>query len=118
MFEFFQNGRVVLMILRFPCQFCELGNVVVNITSFHFEFVEFSGGFVVGIRIVPVLDEILLEFFPYIDVRRGWYQSSHDPVFDTMLPFGYGCPLYEGEGMHDLSIGVIHDQGIGVEKLV
>ena len=118
MFELFQNGRIIFMILRFSCQFCELGDVMVDITSFHLEFIEFSSSFVVGICIVPILDEVLFEFFPYIDMRQGWYQSSHDPVFNTMFPFSYSCPLYKGEGMCDFSIGVIHDWGVGIEELV
>ena len=106
------------MILCFPCQLCEFGDIVVDITPFHFEFVEFSSGFVMGIRVVPILDEILFEFFPYIDVWRGWYWSSHDPIFDASFPFSYGHSLYKSEGVCNLSVGVVHDWSVGIEELI
>ena len=71
-----------------------------------------------GIHVIPVLDEILFEFFPYIYMWGCWYQPSHDPVFHTSFPFSYCCTLYKGEGVCNFSIGVIHEWGIQIEELV
>ena len=53
------------MVLHLSCQLSKLGDIVVNVAFFHFKFIELGGGFVVGIRIVPILDEILFKFFCY-----------------------------------------------------
>ena len=71
-----------------------------------------------GVCVVPILNKVLLKFFPYIYVWGRWYWSSHDPVFYASFPFGYCRTLYEGEGMRDLLIWVIHEWGIRVEELV
>ena len=109
MFELFKDGRVIFVILGFSCQFSEFCDVVVNVASFHLQFVEFCRRLVVSICIVPVLDKILLELVPYIYVGRCRYWPSHDPIFYAAFPLGDSCSLYESEGVHDLSVRVGHN---------
>jgi hypothetical protein len=91
---------------------------MVDIASFHFQFVEFSRRFVVCIGIVPILDEILFEFLPHVHMGGSWYWPPHNPIFYAAFPFGNGSSLYEGKGVCDLSVGVGHDWGVRVKELV
>ena len=91
---------------------------MIDVAPFHLQLVEFCRCFVVSIGIIPVLDEVLLEFVPYVYVGRGQYRSSHDPIFDAMFPFGHRGSLYKGEGVCYFSVGVIHEWGIQIEELV
>ena len=71
MFKLLQDCWVVLLILCFLCQFGELSDVMVYITTFHLEFVEFGSCFIMGLDIILVLDKILFEFFLDVKVWRG-----------------------------------------------
>ena len=118
MFEFLEYRWVIFVVLSFSGQFGKLGDVVIDVSSFHFQLVEFGRRFVVGIRVVPILDEVLFEFFPDIDMRGSRYGPSHDPVFYASFPFGYGTSLYKCECVRNLSIWVGHDWCGGVEELI
>ena len=87
---------------------------MIYIAAFHFEFIEFGSSFVMGICVIPVLDEILFKFLLYVDVGWGQYRPPHDPVFHASFPFGDCSALYEGEGVCDFSIGISHDWGIRI----
>ena len=91
---------------------------MIDIAPFHLQFVEFCCRFIMGISVVPILDEVLFEFFPDIDVGRSRYGSSHDPIFYTLFPFGDGASLYKCECVRDFLIRVSHDWCGGVEKLI
>ena len=106
------------MILCFSGQLGKFCDVVIDVASFHLQFVEFHRCFVVGIGVVPILDKVLFELLPDIDVRWSWDRSSHDPVFCAAFPFRDGGSLYERERVCDLSIRVGHDWCGGVEELV
>ena len=56
---------------------------MVDIATFHFEFVELGGCLVMGIGIIPVLDEDLFKFIPDVEVWGSGYWSSHDSIFYT-----------------------------------
>ena len=118
MLELLQDHRIIFVILCFSCQFGKFGDVVIDVTPFHLQLVKFGSSFVMGICIIPVLDEILFEFFPYIYMWGHRYWSPHDPVFYASFPFSYCCTLYKGEGVRNFLIRVVHKWGVGVEKLV
>ena len=118
MFELFKDCRVVLVVLRFSGQLGKFGDIVVDVGPFHFELIQLGCRLIVGVGVVPVLDEILFEFFPDINVRGGWYGPPHDPVFYASFPFGNGTSLYKRECVCDFSVRVGHDWCGGVEELV
>ena len=118
MFKLFEDGRVVFVILCFSHQLGKLCDVMVDVACFHLQFVEFRCCFVVSIRVIPILDEVLLKFFPHIYVGRGGYRSSHNPIFHASSPLGDCGSLDEGEGVCDFAVGIGHNVGVGVEELI
>ena len=118
MFELFKDSRVVFMVLCFSCQLGELCDIMINVARFHFQFVELCCCFIMGIRIVPILDEILLKFFPHVYVGGGRYRPPHDPVFHTSFPLGNSSSLYKGKGVCDFAVGIGHNVGVGIKELV
>ena len=71
MFELFEDSRVVLVVLCFLRQFGKLCDIMVDVASFHFQFVEFCCCFVISVGIVLVLDKVLFKLLPHIYVGGG-----------------------------------------------